>query len=61
MKFGENIWFEFNYQNHLLKISYFVKTIILNINLIKMADAKGKINENQKKGLKTKQKILKLA
>ena len=59
MKFGENIWFEFNYQNHLLKISYFVKKIIININFIKVAYAKGKINENQKrseKKTKTKSK-----
>ena len=58
MKFGENIWFEFNYQNHLLKISYFVKKIIININFIKVAYAKGKINENQKRSeKKTKQDL----
>ena len=48
MKFGQNIWFQFNFQNYLLKISYFVKKIILNINFIKVAYAKGKINKNQK-------------
>ena len=56
MKFGENIWFEFNYQNHLLKISYFVKKIIININFIKVAYAKGKINENQKRSEKKTKK-----
>ena len=33
---------------NLLKKSYFVKKIILNITFIKVAHAKGKINENQK-------------
>ena len=56
MKFGQNIWFQFNFQNYLLKISYFVKKIILNINFIKVAYAKGKINENQKRSEKKTKK-----
>ena len=39
---------------NLLKIFYFVKKIILNINFIKVIDARGKINENQKMVLRKK-------
>ena len=46
MKFCQNIWFQFNFKNYLLKISYFVKKIILKIKLINFAEAKVKIDKN---------------
>ena len=59
MKFVRDICYHFNFPKifgkivetefNLLKISYFVKKVILNINLIKIADAKVKIIENAKK------------
>ena len=59
IKFVQDIWYHFRFQKlfaefvqtecNLLKTSHFVKKITLNINLIKVAHAKGKINENQKR------------
>ena len=46
---------------NLLKLSHFVKKIVLNIKLIKFPKGKGKINENLKKGLKEKKKKQDLA
>ena len=52
MKFVQTEQHECN----LLNVSYFVKKIILNIKVIKVAYAKGKINENKKMTEKSDEK-----
>ena len=69
MKFVQDISFHFNFPRlfkklfkcNLLKNSNFVKKIIININLLKVANAKGKVNKNEKRLKRDKQKKTKLA